>query len=112
MVNGLSFPDWRLGVGRWAFGVLPFPFLASSRPTRRHFCARRRVLVLTGPRWAFIQNHCDVAAERGLNFHRNFRRNKSRRPINMILEMHALLGNLAQLRQRENLVTATVGQNR
>ena len=98
MVDGLRFPHWALGVGRWAFEVVFPPFRAALRPPDGQFHASRRIFIFTRPRRALIQHHRDIAAERGLNFHRNFRRNKSRRPINMILEMHAFFGNLAQLR--------------
>jgi len=47
-----------------------------------------------------------------LNLHRDFRRNKSRRPIDVILEMHALLHDLAEFSKRKNLVTTAVSQNR
>src|SRR5204863_9645210 len=73
--------------------------------------ASRRIFIFTGPRQASIYPHRDVSPERSLNLHRNFRRNKSRRPIHVVLEMHALLSDLAQLGQRKNLVTATIGEN-
>src|SRR5437763_1065665 len=61
---------------------------------------------------AIISSNCGVASERSLDFHRDLRRNKCGRSVDVILKLNALLGNFSQLRQRKNLVTAAVGQNR
>src|SRR5213082_2870188 len=111
-VDGSWLMDSSSGLRCSVFGVFFLPLLAAPRPPCRHFHTPCRIFIFTRPRRAFIQHHRDIAAERGLNFHRNFRRNKSRRPIDVILEMHALLRDLAQFRQRKNLVTAAVSQKR
>src|SRR6266516_1554578 len=90
----------------------PFPVCTSPCPPRRHFRASRGVLVIAGIRCAFIENHRDVAAEGCLNFHRDFRRDKGRRPIYVILKMQAFVRDLPQLRERKNLISAAIGQDR
>src|SRR5207253_2823713 len=82
------------------------------RPSYRQFRTSGCVVVLTRPWRTFIQHHGNVTAERGLNLHRDLRRNKSRRPIDVILEMHALLCDLAEFHERKNLVAAAICQNR
>src|SRR6266545_2879768 len=94
------------------YSVSPFPVCTSPCPSGRHFHALRSVLVITGIRRAFIQHHCDVAAERRLNFHRDFRRNECRRAVDVILKMHTFVRDLPELRERKNLVSAAIGQDR
>jgi ATPase subunit of ABC transporter with duplicated ATPase domains len=53
------------------------------------------------PRRALIEHHRDVAPKRGLDFHRDLRREKRRRPIDMILKMCALFGDLPQFRSEK-----------
>jgi hypothetical protein len=86
--------------------------LTTRGPTRCHFRAARRILVFAGIRSAFVEHHRDVAAESRLNFHRNLWSNKRRRPIDVILKINAVLGDLAQFRERKNLVTAAIGEER
>ena len=43
---------------------------------------------------AFIEHHRNVAAERGLNFHRDLRRNERSRAVDVILKLNAVLGDL------------------
>ena len=68
--------------------------------------------MLAGIRRAFIQHHSDIAPQRGLDFHGDLRANEGRRAIEMILELNAVLRDLAQLGERENLVASAVGQER
>ncbi len=89
-----------------------FPILASPRPPRRHLRTSRRVIALARIRRTFVEDHRDIAAESGLNFHRDLRRNKRRCSIDMILKTHSFLRDLSQFCQRKNLVTATVSQDR
>ena len=89
-----------------------YPALHLFRPSRRQFSAFRRVVVLARIRNAFIEHHRDVAAERRLNFHCDLRRNERPGAVDVILEFHAVLGDFAQLHERENLIPAAVGENR
>ena len=81
-------------------------------PPQGHLQTAGRIIMVTRPRRALVQHHCDIAPERRLNFHRDLGRNEGRRPIEMILKMDALVRDLAQLREREDLVTAAIGQDR
>src|SRR6266545_2286558 len=82
------------------YSVSPFPVCTSPCPSGRHFHALRSVLVITGIRRAFIQLHCDV------------RRNECRRAVDVILKMHTFVRDLPELRERKNLVSAAIGQDR
>src|SRR4029077_5596057 len=77
---------------------------ASLCPARRQLSACRRVIVLARIWNAFIEHHRDIAAERGLNFHCDLRRNERSGAVDVILEFDALLGDFAQLREREDRV--------
>ena len=68
------------------------------------------VLVVVGI-GTFIEGHDDVRAETLLNADGAFRREVVRRTVNVTLEGHAFVINLAGLRQRENLESARVGQH-
>src|SRR5947207_14859062 len=59
-----------------------------------------------------MECHGNVAAERCLNFHGDLRRNERARSIDVILKFDTVLCDLTQLRQRENLVPAAIGQDR
>src|SRR2546423_4662876 len=61
---------------------------------------------------ALVEHHRDVAAERGLNFHCDLRRNERSRTVDVILKFNTFLSYFAQFREREDLVTAAVGKNR
>src|SRR6266567_4691879 len=87
-----------------------FPLL--PRPARRQLSAFRRVIVLAWIWNAFIEHHRDVAAERGLNFHCDLRRNERARAVDVVLKFNTFLSYFAQFREREDLVTAAVGKNR
>ena len=63
-------------------------------------------------RGAFVEKHDDVGAEVALDFHRGLGTDEGRCAIQMILKMHALLGDFAQLRERENLESTAVRQDR
>ena len=86
--------------------------LASLRPTRGHFHAFRRVIVFARIGNALVEHHRDVAAERGLNFHCDLRRNERSRAVDVVLKFNTFLSYFAQFREREDLVTAAVGKNR
>src|SRR5205809_6372562 len=94
-----------------SFAVSPFPLPASLCPARCQLRAFRRVIVRARIWNAFIEHHRDIAAERGLNFHCDLRRNERSGAVDVILEFDAVLGDLSQLREREDLVPAAVGEN-
>ena len=89
----------------------PVSFLASlhlfaqrSVPgaTRRHSRGR-------GIGNALIEGHDDVGAQRFLDIHRRLGRDEVLRPaVEMRLERHTLLGDLAKVRQAEDLEAAAV----
>src|SRR5439155_26118306 len=87
-------------------------FLTPFRPARCHLQTARRVLIVTRPRWTFIERHRDIASERSLNLDRELRTDEGGRAIDVILKMHAFLGDFSQFRQPEDLIAAAVGQNR
>src|SRR5215467_11098047 len=100
-----------LSVGRWELSVFFSPSLASLRPARCQLDALRRVIVRARIRNAFIQHHCDIAAEFRLDFHCDLRRNERPAAVDVILEFDALFGDFAQFRERENLEPAAIREN-
>ena len=60
----------------------------------------------------FVETHHNVRPQQFLDFHRPFRRQEVTRPIHMGFERHAILGQLAQIRQGHHLKPARVRQNR
>ena len=85
---------------------------APLRPTRGHLRALLRVIVFTWIGNAFIESHGDIAAERGLNFRRDLWRNERCCAVDVILKFNALVRDLAQLRERKDLVPTAIRQNR
>ena len=63
-------------------------------------------------RGAFVEKHDDVRAEVALDFHRGLGTDEGWCAIQMVLKMHALLGDFAQFRERENLESTAVRQDR
>ena len=59
----------------------------------------------------FVEGHDDVRAEVLLNRNGLFRREAMRRTVDVTLEGHAVIVDLAGLRQREDLEAARVGQH-
>ena len=86
--------------------------LAASEPARRavdgvlDVLARRRVFD------ALIKRHGDIRAEIGLDAHALLRTHEDFAAVDVRMEGHALLLDLAQRRKRENLKSARVGQHR
>jgi hypothetical protein len=68
--------------------------------------ARGRVV-----RRAFVEHHCDVRAERALNFHRFLRPEKQLRAIQMRAELDAVRLDLANLGKAEHLKSAAVRED-
>src|SRR2546426_12378582 len=61
---------------------------------------------------AFIKSHCDLSAQRGLDVHRNFRRQKTKRAIDMRTKLRSLFSDLAQRSQTPNLKPAGICKHR
>ena len=59
----------------------------------------------------FVECHDDVRAEIFLNRNGFFRREAMRRTVNVTLEGHAVVVDLASLREREHLKAARVGEH-
>ena len=59
-----------------------------------------------------IEEHGDVGSKGGLDFHGLARAEEAGRAVEVVLEVHALLGDLAQFGQREDLKAAGVGEDR
>ena len=59
-----------------------------------------------------IERHDDIGTERLFDFNRRFGRDEMRRAVDVRLKRHALVSDLAEFRQTENLKPAAVGQNR
>ena len=80
-------------------------------PTHRalHRCAR--VLVAHRVLRAFVEHHHDVAAESQLHVDGRFRREHVPVAIQMRLKRDALVGDLAQTAQAEDLEAARIGQD-
>ena len=60
---------------------------------------------------ALIEGHADVRAQRNLHIHRVLGREEMAAAIEMRAEPHALIRNLAQLREAEDLKAAGVGEH-
>ena len=84
--------------------------LARPPQTSRH--GTRARVAFAGPRRTFVDDHRDVAAEVLLDRHDLARPEKQFRPVEVRLKRHAVVPDIAQLRERENLEPAAVGQDR
>src|SRR5215475_10596954 len=60
---------------------------------------------------ALVESHDEVGTQRFLNLDRRLRRNEMCRTVEMRLEAHTFVRNLAQFCQAENLKAAAVRQN-
>ena len=86
--------------------------VAARCPTHRAFHGIARLLFGRGIRRAVVERHGDVRAERELRVHRIFRRQAHRAAVDRRTELHALLGDLAQRLQTEDLEAARVCEYR
>ena len=99
---------------------MPKTFWPSARGCSRHSRAQRMVRstasaqLLGGRvvRRAFVEHHRDVRAEHALDFHGFLRPEKQQRAVQVRTELDAVLLDLADFREAENLEAAAVGQNR
>jgi hypothetical protein len=84
----------------------------TRRPTRREFQRDARLLVRRFARRALVKDHHDLRAERGLHLHRNFRRQKTRAPVNVRTKLHALFFQLPERAETPHLKAARIRQQR
>ena len=84
--------------------------LAALQPARSALAAFLCVFIRRGILHAFIECHCDGRAEMRLNAHTLLRPHENASAVHMGAEGHALLLDLAELRERENLKSAGIGQ--
>ena len=86
--------------------------LATLEPADRALRRLLRVVVVGRIRHTFIERHDDVRAECHLDLHRDFRREELLRAVDVRAERHALLCDLAQIAEAEDLKPAAVRQDR
>ena len=91
--------------------VFLHPCLASPRPAERVAQGAFCILPVTGVGRAFVKKHGNIASQIRLYLHGAFRTKHHVRAVQMILETHALLRNLAELRQRPDLEPPGIRQN-
>ena len=82
------------------------------RPAQRQAHRLRRRLLVRRIRRAFVEDHHDVGIQHLLDAHGFFRRQETFVAVHRRLELHSLLGDLAQRAQAEHLKTAGIGQDR
>ena len=80
--------------------------LAAAGPARGHLHGLAGALVGGGELGALVKGHDDVGAEADLGGQRGFRREKVQRAVQVRAELHAILGELAQLAEAEDLEAA------
>ena len=85
--------------------------LASYKPTNGTLCGLLDVFVGCGVFNAFIKRHCDGRAEMRLNLHTLLGSHKDALAVNVGSEFDAFLGDLAKLREREDLKSAAIGKD-
>ena len=87
-------------------------FLAAAEPSCGAVAGIAGVVVFGGVFDAFVKRHGDGGAEVGLDSHAFFRSHENALAVDVGGELHALLGDLAEGGQGEDLESAAVGQNR
>src|SRR2546423_1393392 len=87
-------------------------FFRSLTPTQRQFHALARGFRLDLSRWAFVKGHCDFSAKNGLHFHRNLRREKTERAVDMRTELGSFFGDSPNFGETPNLKSTRIGQHR
>src|SRR5215471_1954575 len=86
--------------------------LAALGPSERQLHGATQLSVRCRQLQAFIELHGDIGAEQTLDLDYPLRRKLDDGAIDMRTEGHAFVLDLAQLRQRHDLKSAGVGQNR
>ena len=91
--------------------VLLHPVLAAARPPERIAQGGFRVLPVAGIRGALVKQHGNVTAQVRLDLHGTLRTQHHVRAVQMVLEAHPFLRNLAELGKGPDLETAGIRQN-
>ena len=95
-------------MGRGMFGMPDSTSFSPSSGECRGFLS---IGALAWVGWALIKDHGDVRTQGSLNLHTFFWSEESRGPIEMILELNALLSDLAGLGKGPDLEAPRVGEN-
>ena len=106
IVAALHDAEQRAPVGAPRTRACSAPPSAATGACRARSRARRRQL------HAFVELHRDVGAEQRLDLDRALGRELDRRAVEVRAEGHALVLDLAQLRQRHHLEAAGIGEDR
>ena len=88
------------------------PGAAAFRPGEGEVKALVGIRMAAGMRGAFVEQHDDVRAQVALDFHRGLGADEGRGAVEVVLETDAFGGDFAELREGENLVAATVREDR
>ena len=83
----------------------------AARPAHRPVHGRARCFVAHRVRRALIQHHHDVAAKRQLDVDGRCGREHVRVAVQVRLEQHAFVADLAQIAEAEDLESAGIGQD-
>ena len=84
---------------------------AAVQPTVGAVHRLRGVLAVCRARTALVERHHDIGTDKTLGIHHGLWGKEQFAAINMARETHALFRHLADVGQREDLVTARIGQN-
>ena len=85
---------------------------AALQPAQRAVHRVPGAIVVAGIGRTFVKLHGDVRAQRLLNLHGDLRRDEALAAVQVGAELHALVVQLAQIRQRKHLESAAVGEDR
>src|SRR5688572_15695445 len=86
--------------------------LRSLRPTQRQIHAASGRVMIDLSRWTLVERHGDLGPERGLHFHRDFGREKTKRTVDVRAKLSSRLGDFADFCETPNLKAARVGEHR
>src|SRR5438132_9941932 len=84
----------------------------SHRPRERAFHRLLRLELSGGISKTVVKHHHDVGAETFLDFDCGLRTEEMTASIEMRLELDAIVADVPELTQTENLIAAAVGENR
>src|SRR5882724_6509742 len=86
-------------------------FLRSLRPPQCQFHTAARLFLRRLTRCAFIKGHSDLGAERRLHLHRDLRRKKAKRAVDVRAKLGSCFRDFAESAQTPNLEAARVSQH-
>src|SRR4029079_16227980 len=84
----------------------------SCSPSRRQFEALHCLLTAYITGRAFVESHNDFGTQRGLDLHRNFRRQEFQTAVYVRTKLNAVFGKLSKIGQREYLKAPRICQQR